>query len=145
MGRIAGGLRTYRVSRILQLDVLDGCIEPAETFDLRAYWTENARRFEASQHPERATLRLSPWGIKMMKAFLSPFALAGATISEPGDDGWRTVDLPVAPVRHAAYELLRFGAEAEVVAPEALRMHMARIAGQLACMYADATADAGAA
>ena len=37
---------------------------------------------------------------------------------------------------HAAYELLRFGAEAEVLAPEALRDHIGRIASNLAQRYA---------
>ena len=136
VARIDGSVRTYRVARILELDVLGGRIGDAATFDLRAYWTENARRFEAEQHPERATLRFSPLGIKMMKAMLPPFAMAGATISEPAADGWRTVVLPVAPLRHAVYELLRYGAEVEVVAPDALRDHMARIVAQLASTYA---------
>lgn len=129
-------VRTYRVSRILELELLDGRIDPADDFDLPAYWTENARRFAQEQHPERASLRLSPWGIKMMEAFLPPYALAHAVIAEPAEDGWRTVILPVGPLHYAAYELLRFGADAEVLAPEALRMHMARIAGQLAQTYA---------
>ena len=144
VGRIDGDVRTYRVARILELEVLGTGIDGAEGFDLRAFWTENARRFETEQHPERATVRLSPWGVRMMQAFLSPYALAGAAVSEPGADGWRTVNLPIAPVRHAAHELLRFGAEAEVVAPDALRAEMARIAAQLARTYADAAGGSGA-
>lgn len=136
VARQATSARTYRVSRILELDLLDGRIGPAEDFDLRAYWTENARRFEQEQHPERARLRLSPWGIKMMEAFLPPYAIAHATIAEPAEDGWRTVTLPVAPLHYAPYELLRFGADAEVLEPEELRVNMARIAGQLAQTYA---------
>lgn len=104
--------------------------------DLPAYWTENARRFEQEQHPERTRLRLSPWGIKMMEAFLPPYAVAHAAIAEAAEDGWRTVILPAGPLHHAAHELLRFGAEAEVLEPEALRVHMARSAGQLARTYA---------
>lgn len=140
VARIEGSVRTYRISRILQLELLDGRIGETGAFDLRAYWTENARRFEAEQHPEQATLRVSPWGIKMMRHCLSPAAVAGATMSEPAADGWRTVVVPVGPLRHAAHDLLRFGADAEVIAPDALRVHMARIVGQLARTYADATA-----
>ncbi len=138
-----GSVRTYRVSRILDLQVLDGHIARAEDFDLPAYWAENARRFEQEQHSEQATLRLSPWGFKMMEAFLPPYSVTHATVGEASEDGWRTVTLPVGPVRHAAYELLRFGAEAEVLAPEPLRVHIGRIASSLAQRYAAAPGTLG--
>ena len=80
-------------------------------------------------------MRLSPWAIKMLEAFLPPFAVAHAVVGEAEQDGWRTITLPVGPVRHAAYELLRFGAEAEVLAPEALRVQVGRIATALAQRY----------
>lgn len=136
VARCGASVRTYRVSRILELRLLDGHIDRTMDFDLPAYWAENARRFEQEQHPELATVRLSPWGIKMMEAFLPPFAIAHAIIGEPAQDGWRTVTLPVGPVRHAAYELLRFGADADVLAPEALRVQIGRIATELAQRYA---------
>jgi len=133
-----GKARTYRVSRILELNVLDGRIERGADFDLPAYWAESARRFEQEQHPEQATLRFSPWGFKMMEVILPPFALAHAVIGEAGPDGWRTVTVPVGPVRYAAHELLRFGADAEVLAPEALRAHVGSIAAALARRYGTA-------
>lgn len=136
VARSGASVRTYRVSRILELQLLDGRIDCGEDFDLPAYWAESARRFEQEQHPERATLRLSPWAFKMMEAFLPPFALAHAVIGETESDGWRTVTVPVGPVRYAAHELLRFGADAEVLAPEALRVHVGRTAAALAQRYA---------
>ena len=139
-------MRTYRVSRILSLELLDGRIERVEDFDLQAYWTESARRFEQEQHPQRATLRLSPWGFRMMGAFLAPYAMVHAEVGEPAPDGWRTVTLPVGPVPYAACELLRFGAEAEVLAPQELRDHLGRVAARLAQRYAATPgADDGAA
>lgn len=129
-------VRTYRVSRILELDILDGQIDMNQAFDLVSYWTENARRFEQDHLPEQATLRLSPRGIKMMPTLLPPFAVAGATISPAGDDGWRTVSLPVGPFEYAAHDLLRFGVHAEVVGPEALRKRIISIVEELATVYA---------
>jgi predicted DNA-binding transcriptional regulator YafY len=135
VARRDANVRTYRVSRILELQLLEGRIDQSLDFDLPAFWAENARRFEEEQHPERASVRFSPWGFRMMEAFLPPYSLTHATIGEAGPDGWRTATLPVGPVRHAAYELLRFGAEAEVLAPEALRVHIGRIARDLAMRY----------
>ena len=132
----AGEVKTFRVARILELNLLDGRVERGDSFDLVAYWTENARRFEQEHHPEQATLRLSPWGLKMMGAYLPPFAVAGAAIAEPDEAGWCTVNLPVGPVEYAAHDLLRFGAEAEVLAPDELRLHVIGIVAQLAAAYA---------
>lgn len=136
VARSGTAIRTYRVARILDLQLCDGRMEPPEDFDLQRWWTESARRFEQEQHPEQASLRLSPWGFKMMEAFLPPFAVAHAVVGELEEDGWRTVTLPVGPLPYAAHELLRFGAEAEVLAPQALRAHVARIAACLVQRYA---------
>ena len=135
VARVEASVRTYRVSRILELRVLDGCFQRDDAFDLAAYWQDNARRFEQEQHPERATVRLSPWAVKMMEAFLPPFVVANATIGDAAEDGWRTASLPVGPACHAAHDLLRFGAEAEVLAPEALRVRIGLIAADLARRY----------
>lgn len=129
-------VRTYRVSRILQLDLLDGRIDTSDTFDLASYWDENARRFEQEHQPAQATLRLSPRGMEMMAYLLPPFAVAGATISQPEENGWCTVTLPIGPFEYAANELLRFGADAEVLAPDALRAMVVATVAQLAAAYA---------
>ena len=51
-------------------------------------------------------------------------------------DGWRIAVLPVGKTSwHAATELLRFGAEAEVLAPTELREKMAEIAQAMAERY----------
>lgn len=130
-------VRTYRISRILQLDLLDGRIDASDGFDLAAYWAENARRFEQEHHPKQATLRLSPRGVSMMETILPPFAVAGATISQPGSNGWCTVSLPIGPCEYAAHDLLRFGADAEVLAPDELRVIVTGIVRQLASAYAE--------
>ncbi|MFP3567156.1 transcriptional regulator [Paraburkholderia sp. SIMBA_030] len=66
----------------------------------------------------------------------SPFARAAATISEPdAEDGWCTITLPVGSVRQACAALLRFGTEAEVLAPPELRALMAEVAAALHRRY----------
>jgi len=57
------GLRTYRVARILKLDVLEKSFERPEGFDLEAYWRDSTKRLEVELHPNQATVRLSPWAV----------------------------------------------------------------------------------
>lgn len=138
VGRVGTDVRIYRISRILELSLLDGTFERPLTFDLAAYWQDSTQRLSEELYANEATLRLSPWGVQMLEVFTSPFARASAKIGEPDPaDGWRTVTLPVGSVRQACAELLRFGSEAEVLAPPALRAQMAEVAAALHRRYAE--------
>lgn len=131
-------VRTFRISRIGQMEVLDERFEYPKAFDLEAYWAESIRRYEVDLHPNRAKIRLSPWGIEMMEELLPPYVRTRAVISEEADArGWRQVSVSVGSIAHAATELLRFGAEVEVIGPPALRAKMSEIVGTLAKVYAD--------
>src|SRR5437764_1245793 len=65
-GQVDGSVRTYRVARVLDCNVLDErFVRPAD-FDLAAYWQAATIRLEAEMHPNTATVRLSPFGIKLL-------------------------------------------------------------------------------
>lgn len=137
VAQAGGSTRTYRISRIRELDVLDDRFEYPKAFDLEAYWTESTRRYEAGLHPNQAEIRLSPWAIEVMDEFLPPYVRTGAVVSKEADEqGWRRVTLSIGSVAHAAMEILRFGADAEVVGPPELRAKMAEVVGSLAKVYA---------
>ncbi|WP_258878888.1 YafY family protein [Paraburkholderia sp. BL6669N2] len=136
VGRVGQDVRIYRISRILELNLLDETFERPPTFDLAAYWQDSTQRLSEEMHASEATLRLSPWGMQMLDVFTSPFARSAAIIGEPDPtDGWRTVTLPVGSVRQACAELLRFGTEAEVLAPPELRAQMSEVAAALHRRY----------
>ncbi len=136
-----GGARTYRISRIQELEVLAERFDYPEAFDIESYWAESTQRYEAGLHPNRAEIRLSPWGVEVMDAFLPPYVRAGAVVSQEADErGWRRATLSVGSVDHAALEILRFGADAEVVGPPELRARMAEIVRILADVYLGAKA-----
>jgi predicted DNA-binding transcriptional regulator YafY len=61
---------------------------------------------------------------------------ARESAAPPDAAGWREVTLPVESVEHGHIELLRLGAEAEVVAPPELRQRMRETAEALAKRYA---------
>ncbi|MDQ3126273.1 MAG: WYL domain-containing protein [Pseudomonadota bacterium] len=138
---VAGRLepRTYRVSNILELTVSEATFERPAGFDLAAWWAETSRRFEADIFTGTATVQLSKAGLKRLaklgaeQARIAAEAAAGA---HPGD-GWVEVTVPIESVEHAATDFLRLGAEAEVLAPVALRGAMRAAAARLAQLYRD--------
>jgi len=66
-----------------------------------------------------------------------PYVKARMRLEDTTDaDGWRIATLPVGKtVWHAVTELLRLGAEAEVLAPADLREKMAEVAQGMAARY----------
>lgn len=121
--KVEENVRTYRIARILDLVVTEDRFERPGDFDLASYWNENTRRLEWELHPNTATLRLSPWGLTMLQHNSPSFVRSRMELSGEADaEGWRTVRLPVATNRHAVSELLRLGADVEVLEPADLRV-----------------------
>jgi predicted DNA-binding transcriptional regulator YafY len=136
VGQVDGGARTYRVSRILDLTVLNHSFERPAAFDLEAYWRTGTQRLETDLHPNRATVRVSPWGVRMLGVFTSPYVRAATEIARDADaGGWRLAVIPVGSVRQACVDLLRFGVELEVLDPPELRAKMAELACGLNAIY----------
>lgn len=128
--------RTFRMSNIQAVEVLEERFHYPGAFDLARFWSESIERYERELHPNRADVRLSPKGIDMMADLLPPYVRTGAVVSEEADTrGWRRVSLSVGSMAHAALEILRFGTEAEVIEPLELRAEMARIVNQLTIVY----------
>jgi predicted DNA-binding transcriptional regulator YafY len=139
-GRVDGSVRTYRVARVLDCTALDQPFARPDDFDLAAYWRASTERLEAELHPNEATVRLSPFGLELLDALSHPYVKARMRVAEAADiDGWRIATMPVGKTLwHAATELLRLGAEAEVLEPSDLRDKMAEMTGAMAARYAAA-------
>ena len=136
VGQADGDVRTYRISRILEMAVLNHGFERPAAFDLEAYWREGTQRLEVELHPNRASVRLSPWGVRMLGVLTSPYVQAASQIEREADaEGWRLASIPVGSIRQACVELLRFGVEIEVLDPPELRAAMAEMAAGLGEIY----------
>lgn len=136
VGQVDGDVRTYRISRILELTVLNHGFERPGAFDLESYWRDGTQRLEAELHPNRARVRLSPWGVKMLAVLTSPYVQAMMQIECDADaEGWRLALIPVGSIRQACVDLLRFGVEIEVLDPPELRARMAELAEGLSEIY----------
>ena len=127
-------LRTYRVSQILALTVIDQVFDRIAGFDLAAYWRSSITEF--LQHGE-TTIRLSAGGRQRMRELLSQAVIdaVDATATGPDEHGWVTAVVPIESLEHAQAEFLRLGAEVEVIAPDSLRNRLAAVADTLTAMY----------
>ncbi len=128
--------RTYRLSSILALSVSDQHFSAPRTFDLAAYWQESTRRFETGVYHETALLRVSPRGLRLLRQFSTAVAEAADKTAEKEPRGWVRVSVPIESVAHAANQLINLGADAEVLAPAALRARLRLTAQRLVKLYA---------
>lgn len=137
VARVSGQVRTYRVSRVLELETLDERFERPEGFDLAAFWGSWAEQFRTRLYRGEAVVRLSPRAVELLP-YLFNATTARLTMERagpPDQEGWIEAVLPTESVDHAYHELLRFGADAEVIAPPELRTRMAEAAHALARIY----------
>ncbi|MGD0018183.1 MAG: YafY family protein [Candidatus Limnocylindrales bacterium] len=130
-------LRTYRVSRILDLDLLDGRFLRPDDFELADYWQRSVAAYEESMPSFEAVLRVRPERLWRLEEALG-VETAKAAIAAAGDadeSGWLTLRLTLEDVAHAEPKILMLGADAEVVEPAELRHRIAAVAGEMAARY----------
>jgi predicted DNA-binding transcriptional regulator YafY len=137
VGLVGNSARTYRIARVRELRVLDATFERPVDFNLESYWTQSIERLENKLHPNRATVRLSPIGFKMLEPLTSTFVSALTEIGEADAGGYRTVVMPVGSLWQATSQLLRFGIDAEVLGPPELREKMRDAIGTLHDRYSN--------
>ncbi|WP_341502056.1 YafY family protein [Gallaecimonas sp. GXIMD4217] len=135
VARHGGEARTYKVSRIQELEVLAGRFQRPAGFDLGEHWRASTARLEAQLHPNRARIRLTDKGLKMLQHFSSAHVRQGLVLEEPDESGWRQASLPVGDFRFAWVELLRLGPELEVLGPPQLRRQLADKVAAMAALY----------
>ncbi|WP_250035737.1 helix-turn-helix transcriptional regulator [Paractinoplanes maris] len=127
----------YRVSNILEAALLnEPAVRPAG-FELAAFWQEWTERYEQSVYTGTATVRMTAAALARM-AFVFPpemARVARAEAGEPDGTGWLVTRVPIESVRHGHIELLKLGAEAEVLDPPELRAAFTETARGLASTY----------
>jgi predicted DNA-binding transcriptional regulator YafY len=137
VARSAGDLRTYRITRIVELEITDETFQRPDGFDLVGFWAAYQQTFRERMHAEKARIRISEYGRRLlpygMDAYAARVAMDGA--GPPDEDGWTEIVLPIASVAEAHGELLRLGVEVEVLDPPELRARLARTARVLAERY----------
>jgi predicted DNA-binding transcriptional regulator YafY len=131
-------ITAYRVVNILEAQPLDQPADRQEGFDLAGFWRDWTTRYERGVYTAEATVRMRVTALERM-AFVFPPEMARAArtnAGEPDGDGWVRTIVPIESVRHGHIELLKLGADAEVLAPAELRDAFAATARGLAGLYA---------
>ncbi|KUH35457.1 MULTISPECIES: helix-turn-helix transcriptional regulator [Streptomyces] len=135
--RVGTDFRVYRVDRFTAV-ALDGArFDRDAEFDLPAFWEERAAGFARSLLRARAVVRLTEAGARELPYVTDRAAAREAleAAGPPDGDGRVTVTLPVESEEVAYGQLLRLGAEAEVLEPAPLRELFARAAARMAELY----------
>ncbi|HIZ35100.1 MAG TPA: WYL domain-containing protein [Candidatus Ruania gallistercoris] len=121
--------RTYRVSRMLTAQSLpDRAERPAEV-DLDRIWTQRTAQFLAEKRL-RVLVRINP---TRREELLS--TVRAVRCEEPEADGWVRLDVDFEDLRHAVWAFWQLETDAEVVAPDTLRVALHRRAAAIAERY----------
>ena len=119
VGSVDGSIRSYRVSRISQADILDAPAPIPTDFDLADYWEQSASTFKAGVPKYLATFWVSP-AILLRLRFAGRFARVNET-EEADARGWKKVHVGFDVEEMACEYAVSFGPNLEVIEPASLR------------------------
>jgi predicted DNA-binding transcriptional regulator YafY len=97
VGRTGEQVRTYRISRILDLQVPEERFDRPGRFDLASYWQTYLESFDERRHRGAATVRLSPDAFEKLPDLMdrAMVRVAYDTATAPDSDGWTEVTIPI--------------------------------------------------
>jgi len=134
VARREGELRTYRVSRVHEVSTLDEQFERPSDFDLAAFWSDAVAGFEASLPPTDVVVRASAYAIDEL-SWLARSSGRAIKARHLLDDGWTHATVAFESVDDAFTELLRLGADVEIIEPVELRTRTRAAAHAMAALY----------
>ncbi len=126
-----GGLRTFRVDRILAVVATGERVVRPNGFVLSTAWQAAVARAEERRRQVTATARVRADRLPGLRDQLGDYLEVLAT----ADDGRLEVQVHGGSAEIIADELAGWGSDVEVLEPEAVRRHLARIGGELVRLY----------
>ena len=119
VGAVDGNVRTYRVSRISNVEVLDEAAPVPVEFNLAEYWEQSASTFKSGIPRYLASFWVSP-AIVLRLGFAGRFARVQET-DETDARGWKKVHVGFDVEEMACEYAVSFGPNLEVIEPLTLR------------------------
>lgn len=113
-----GDLRTYRVSRLHHVTLLNQHFRRDPNFDLATYWQEHLQEFKATLEEYEFTLRLHESRFNFANWLLP----GRCNVLEPADaQGWLTAQIHLESMELAKMLVFGLGVQADVIEPRELR------------------------
>lgn len=123
VARAGDKIRTFKIARVGAVEPLEEEFARPEGFDLAKFWQDWTERFERDTYTAEAVIRISPQG-RARAVYLTAPAVRRAieeTAGAPDAEGWFRATVPIESIRHAVVDLLKLGADLEVLEPAELR------------------------
>jgi predicted DNA-binding transcriptional regulator YafY len=134
-----GHIRTYRVSRIQEVEMSDSHFQRPDDFDLAAYWQEWCTRFEGRRRQYQVTVRATPAGVPLLvQTFGEGIHTLLAQAEPPDENECVTLTLTFDSPDSACRQLLGLGTAVEGLQPLGLRDRLHQRATELFVFYTKA-------
>jgi predicted DNA-binding transcriptional regulator YafY len=133
------GPRTFQVARVRSAVILDERATRPDGFDLARTWASTVEAVEERRRRVRALVRVPAYAVGPLRERWG----ADLTVLSETDDGRVLIELAAPMPEMIAEQLAGWGARIDVIGPDAVREHLARIGAELAERYGGTAADQG--
>ena len=133
-----GEPRTYRVSRIVEAELLTDRIVRPEGFDLGRHWDESSSQFQQSLLRYDVVARVRVTALGYLQRIVDPASwdrIAKQLAERESTGDWATITIGTEMFGQAFGILLRLAGDAEVLEPGELRERLAETARSMAERY----------
>jgi len=138
VAQAATNVRTYRVSRILEVEVLEDRFERPDDFDLADHWHRSTSAYEQGAERLEVTARMAPDRVEWFTSFAGSRAMETATQGPDPEDAERTrVTITFDWADDAIAAAIRMGEHVEVLSPDWLRRSVLDSATAIVARYAE--------
>jgi predicted DNA-binding transcriptional regulator YafY len=124
--------RTYRVGSIQHLHIEEETARAPPRFQLKRYWQNFSRDYEARMHAAQAHVQANAQGLRKLARLSHAMAQAVAKAAAANKQGWHRLTVPIESTSAAVRDLLPLAPDVLVLGPPpvltALRQHVNALA-----------------
>ncbi|GLV54492.1 transcriptional regulator [Dictyobacter sp. S3.2.2.5] len=115
---VDGQSRSYRVSRVQSVRIMEEASLRPSDFDLASFWTQSSRNFTSTLRWYQATIRVAPDAVTRIYGSSRLFRVEQTEVVDQG--GWQIFHLGFDTPDEACAYIISFGDQAEVLEPAEL-------------------------
>jgi predicted DNA-binding transcriptional regulator YafY len=130
-----GQIRTYRVSRIADAEVLEERVERPRDFDLAAYWAESSAAYERNSERVKVDVRLRAERLERLMSAVGAGVVERAEHLDEADPDFVRLRLEMMWPDEVPGRMLAAGSSVEVLAPAEIRERVIASARRIIDLY----------